>query len=180
MTVPVQGQFQTPAPLHAGWGQRLVEHVATPAENTPLKYVAPAGYLTRIVSLCATFHAGPGGSNREVGIKVLEPNGNALAIIPWTTAVTLGNTVPFTFMSGIAQPFGLVNIGVVVPIPPILMEPEYYLESKIEVAGAGDQWSKIYLQVEQFEQVPSHPYRKMVGEQEQLEKLEQAVNVAAQ
>lgn len=146
----------TPRPPRGAWGQLKLERVAAPAAGKDWAWVAPAGYVTRIVSGRALLTLSAQVANRRLGIQMV--NGSDVF---WRAHAGETDVAAAVIDVNVGQGASFVGPGqqtksIEWELPELLLPAGWSVELTTEAIQTEDAWSDIVLLTEQFEDCPDH------------------------
>ena len=123
--------------------------VANPGAGADWTFTAGTRQRLRVETLNAVFTAAVAVSNRQVQL-ILDDGANVLAVFPAAVNIVASTTANVTATSG-SVATSIITTDVTIPIPqPLIMEPGWRLRVSTVGIQPADQWSAIWLNVEEW------------------------------
>lgn len=130
-----------------GWRHSI--NVANPAAGTDWAFTAGGQQRVSVLSFTAQFTASAAAANRQIQV-IIDDGANTV----WQTSVLVNVTAGQVAVVSGAQsnaPQGIVALALTVVIPPgIILPPLWRLRTSTTGIQGGDQWSLIWLSVEEW------------------------------
>lgn len=122
-------------------------NIANPAAATDWTISVPAGMQWRLRSVRAQLVTSANAGNRQVNLVIKDDAGNIVAQIPPAATQAASLTYSYTFAQGAAS--SLVGTTQSAPAPKDMVLGDSYTLAVSSTLLAADQWSNIWLQVEE-------------------------------
>lgn len=122
-------------------------NVANPAAAADWSIQVPAGMQWRLRSVRAQLATSANAGNRQVNLVIKDDAGNIVAQIPPAAQQAASLTYSYTFAQGAAS--SLVGTTQSAPAPKDMVLGDSYTLAVSSTLLAADQWSAIWLQVEE-------------------------------
>ena len=174
-----KSHFWTPRPAGRSWGQLRPEKVAQPAAGADWKYVTPAGFVTRLVSLRALLTASAQVAERRVRVILTDTN-NIYYREHSPEVLKAGETLDVNIgQGGSYSPPAKTRSSGEWELPEFLIPAGW--EVKVETVNlqTEDQWSSIAVLTEQFEECPDEDQYVAHKLIEKLQRIQEALRHGA-
>jgi hypothetical protein len=130
-----------------GWTHSILQ--SNPPAGADWAYLALFAQKQRITSLSAVFTASAAVANRQVEL-IVDDGANILWRASASANVTAGQTVTFS-ATGTNVPAGIIATDQTLLLPPgLVLVPNWRIRTATTGIQAGDQWSNIWLNVEEW------------------------------
>lgn len=169
----LQGQFASPAPLVAAWGEQRVVKAASPGAGLNFTQQVLGGFAWNLVAVRFTLTTGAEAGERFPALQVQAGDGTVLCDLIAANNVTESKAATFSFVRGGAGRVGASNASATIPMPELVLEEGWQLRSQVQGLLPLDKLSAVVLWVEESETMFDHTpdrVRQAVHEAERVER----------
>lgn len=138
------------APPLRRYGLPELVYGAQPAAGADFVQAVDGWYYARLVSLFCTLTTDANAADREVVVEYRDQDDARFALAGAPVTVSANSSVSFFFSAWQGQAEWQVDGSVLVPLPPLLLDPTYDFRLHVVNAQVGDQLSAIRFVWERF------------------------------
>ncbi|HVE35375.1 MAG TPA: hypothetical protein VNC18_17550 [Gemmatimonadaceae bacterium] len=123
---------------------------ASPAAGTDFSYQLPGDFYVRLISVYCKLVTDGTAANREVVLSYEDAGGNRYGLTGGNTVVAASSTAYYVFSAQLTEVVATVDSSVLIPIPPLLLEPTRVFKLHVVNVQATDALTQVRTVWERF------------------------------